>query len=1119
MQLIKYHLMKNLILLCLFCIFNYVALSQDITITFNAKSDTVSIDSIHVLNLRTNQKVKLSGKQNLILVNTSTNLNVLTSVNGHLIVYPNPTREHANLSFSLPSSQNVVINLYNISGQLLLRQTHSLHSGKHQFRVQLPVSGLYHISVSTDKNLLNSKVLYLGNQTGYTDVKYTGSESDDITKNQLKSGSSGLDNNTLEFKPGDVIHYTVYSGEDITLISDTPTESTSFDVEFFECIDPDGKNYKIVQIGDQVWMAENLAWLPSVSSPKQGSNTAPYYYVYGYQGNNVAAAKATDNYKIYGVLYNWTAALQACPSGWHLPGDTEWTQLENYLADKGYNYDGTIGGGGNKIGKSLAASEHWYSYYEDDILGNNVFENNKSGFSALPGGLRNSPPGGNFLGIRTDGYWWTATGDGNFRLNRILNFQYAYIGMNSSPKENGFSIRCVRDTLTNLPDLTISAPISGSIQTGTLYQVQVTVTKTKDNMTTGSYVEAHLYLSKTYTLGSDKIKLWESNNIIPNFPNSELNSNGSKTVTATIAIPENTAAGDYFIVAIVDEVNFHQETNETNNTQSNLIVVKVQSSNQTGTFTDNRDNKTYRWVEIGDQTWMAENLAYLPSVNPSAQGSATATYYYVYNYQGSDVEAAKQNANYKTYGVLYNWPAALQSCPSGWHLPGDAEWKQLEMALEMTQSQAEATGWRGTDQGTKLKATSGWENNGNGIYTNGFSALPGGSRLFHNGTFSDSGFRGSWWSGSERVITDVWYRLLTHNNTNVGRTYLNKASGLSVRCVRDTLTTIPDLTISAPISGSIQVGGSKQILVTVTKTGAGLTNGNFVEAHIYLSQTSKLDSGKILLWESNSSTPDFPNSGLNLNGSITVTATITIPKNIIAGDFYIIAVVDEVNFHQETRETNNTQSNPLKVIYKTGTFTDERDNKAYKWVEIGDQTWMAENLAYLPAVSPSSQGSETTPLYYVYDYHDTDIAAAKATDNYKTYGVLYNWSSAIQSCPSGWHLPNDAEWKQMEMILGMTQFQADSLGFRGTNQGTQLKAANGWFLNYNGTNSSGFTALPGGVYWDGKFNNVGSSGYWWSSSVKSGADVWIRNLLYVNPTVSHVYFPKAVGLSVRCIKD
>ena len=88
--------------------------------------------------------------------------------------------------------------------------------------------------------------------------------------------------------------------------------------------DIDGKVYKVVQIGNQCWMAENLAYLPSVSPPTEGSLIDPYSYVYGYEGTDINEAKTTTNYQTYGVLYNWPATLEACPSGWHLPSDAEW---------------------------------------------------------------------------------------------------------------------------------------------------------------------------------------------------------------------------------------------------------------------------------------------------------------------------------------------------------------------------------------------------------------------------------------------------------------------------------------------------------------------------------------------------------------------------------------------------------------------------------------------------------------------------------------------------------------------------------------------------------------------------------------------------------------------------
>ena len=204
-------------------------------------------------------------------------------------------------------------------------------------------------------------------------------------------------------------------------------------------------------------------------------------------------------------------------------------------------------------------------------------------------------------------------------------------------------------------------------------------------------------------------------------------------------------------------------------------------------------------------------------------------------------------------------------------------------------------------------------------------------------------------------------------------------------------------------------------------------------------------------------------------------------------------------------------------------FIDPRDGTRYKTVKIGNQLWMAENLKYLPSVSPSNVGSETDPLYYVYGYQGTDILAAKATDNYKTYGVLYNWEAAKASCPKGWHLPSDTEYKILEMYLGMTQAQADVTGWRGTDQGGKLKEAGTthWISpNTGATNSSGFTALPAGCRsTNGSFYDLGSYTYFWSSSASSSSNAWVRCLYASNSTVGRYYNDKASGFSVRCLRD
>ena len=205
------------------------------------------------------------------------------------------------------------------------------------------------------------------------------------------------------------------------------------------------------------------------------------------------------------------------------------------------------------------------------------------------------------------------------------------------------------------------------------------------------------------------------------------------------------------------------------------------------------------------------------------------------------------------------------------------------------------------------------------------------------------------------------------------------------------------------------------------------------------------------------------------------------------------------------------------------TFTDSRDGKVYKTVTIGEQVWMAENLAYLPSVVGPATESYTDPYYYVYGYDGTSVATAKATTNYQTYGVLYNWPAALSACPPGWHLPSDAEWKQLEMYLGITSAQADATGWRGTAEGGKLKeeGTTHWDSpNTGATNSSGFTALPGGYRgYDGKFYYLGIYGYWWSSTDFNTFYAWRRTLNYYFSYVYRLSYYKDDGHSVRCLRD
>ena len=204
---------------------------------------------------------------------------------------------------------------------------------------------------------------------------------------------------------------------------------------------------------------------------------------------------------------------------------------------------------------------------------------------------------------------------------------------------------------------------------------------------------------------------------------------------------------------------------------------------------------------------------------------------------------------------------------------------------------------------------------------------------------------------------------------------------------------------------------------------------------------------------------------------------------------------------------------------------DSRDSQIYQYKTIGTQVWMTENLAYLPSVVGPGTGSNSTAYYYVYGYNGTDVATAKATDNYSTYGVLYNWTAAQSACPSGWHLPSDAEWKQLEKSLGMTDAQANSINFRGThNEGNKLKEAGTvhWNSpNTGATNETGFTALPGGYRAESNiFSILGETGNWWSSTFYNSDNAYYRSMSYVQSGVYRSDEGKnEYGLSVRCVRN
>jgi uncharacterized protein (TIGR02145 family) len=433
--------------------------------------------------------------------------------------------------------------------------------------------------------------------------------------------------------------------------------------DFGTFTDPrDGNVYRTVKIGGQVWMAENLRYLPYVCPVEVHGGI----WFYDNIDNDVMHIKDTNNYKKFGCLYDWETSLSVCPEGWHLPSEEEWASLVDFL-----------GGGSIALTKLKTLSDK----------GNQNFEiTNSSGFSAIPGGSRSCGFNPKFGGIGSHCEFWTSTEekfDWSCAKVCVIHRNSSELAVSYCKKAAGLSVRFVKD----------------------------------------EYILKNPLLIQEKNL--IKVRNSEPIDLITNTPSNE-----------------------------------------------NLIFEFSQ-------FKDLRDGNEYKTVRIGEQEWMAENLRFIPHISPCAKEGGI----WVYDYNGYEIREAKVSRNYKKFGCLYNWEIAKANCPSGWHLPSDEEWKTLEIYLGMNIIQSDEMNNRGYNQGSLLKSKNGWKNEGNGLNSIGFEALPGGCR--DEKYFNLIDYSGYWWSSSKFDLFYAWRRCIRVNYTSIDRHIGHTNSGYSVRCIRD----------------------------------------------------------------------------------------------------------------------------------------------------------------------------------------------------------------------------------------------------------------------------------------------------------------------------------------------
>ena len=555
-----------------------------------------------------------------------------------------------------------------------------------------------------------------------------------FTKTNDGSGTGSYISNLTGLTPGTVYYVRAYA---------TNSLGTSYGLQHsFRTYNPDavqdidGNYYNLITIGSQIWLGENLRTTHLNNNIQIPEITSESEWI----SMNAPAMCYYDNdvdYKnIYGTLYNQytvnTGSL--CPIGWHVPTDIEWKALTDFLGGE------SIAGGKLK--------EAGLSYWGDP----NVGATNESGFTALPGGTRYVNDGGTFYGVHSNAVFWTST----LNITRsIFNSSSDVFRGEFGYPFYGFSVRCIKDvpvlTTSAVSELTPVSALSGG--------------------------------DITYDGGSPIILrgvCWSTNpGPTVDLPTRTVDGEGIGVFTSSLT--DLSAGTTYYVRAYA--------TNSFGTSYGNEITFRTYNPDAI----QDPEGNYYNIITLGDQTWMAENLRYLPAVSSLNEGSLTEPHYYVYDYWGTNVADAKASENYNTYGVLYNWPASVNVCPDGWRLPSDEDWKSLEIYLGMTLSEADQIGLRGTNEGSKLAGNNSLWLDGaldsNGSFgTSGFNALPGGyrsntgSNLLHSYSI--------WWTSTACGDNTPWWRLIDYSLTGIIRDAYAFSSdhGFSVRCVKENTT-------------------------------------------------------------------------------------------------------------------------------------------------------------------------------------------------------------------------------------------------------------------------------------------------------------------------------------------
>ena len=1037
---------------------------------------------------------------------------------------PNPFDGSTRFSIHLPYNDDVNINIYDINGRLVLRDSRSLTAGNHVFRLTLGTAQSYVLSVRGSKERASIKMVNLSSK-GNNRIEYESSTIDVELK--VESGKGVME---YPFNEGDLMRFIGYVWLDTSFLASDTIEQYVTENEIIELI----FRSWIAVAHPYSYVNDSILYIPHVDYCDGECFLYRTFNIQEFEPTDTIQNENDIEYLRLKMEHSYISDLWislVCPNGQYATILRKGNNANNCQS----NIPST------EIGwQGVSASQAYFGCYNS----------NNSNSACNP---EYNPMGGcwNYCWSNdtTQGYQYACGNSNVYELCNHITVNNPHGNSNdkyvdSSDVANMANIYKPDDSFSKL----IGCPLNG------IWKIRILDANSGDNgyieeaeLVLGNRIDTSYYVLTVpevstdsrvfitsdsaicygqvihdgYSAVTERGICWDVN------PNPDVNGphamegagTGTFSVTATSLTPGQTYYYRCYAINAIGIAYGEEKSFTTLDTACN------------STLTD-YDGNVYHMVRLGTQCWMKENLRTTHFPNGEEIPVYTdnmSAYPEKYRYAYGDIQV--YGYHYNWHAAAYNVPATETSvvqgiCPNGWHLPSLAEWNTLRNYVESlsTYHCGDSTNYIAK---ALASATTDWRSSstacapGNEVSTNdltGFSALPAG---VHSGNYP-IGYCTLFWTSNNSISEKVSCFPILHMWPDVSTTgvfnSMFKAYALSVRCVRN-------------------LGFAPPAVPSVVTTNVNFITDTSAVGHGHISFIGDTLIARGICW---STTPqptimdphtcDNINIGLgDFDSEITgLTPNTTYFVRAYATNNNGTAYSNETSFHTGT----GNDGQPCTVA---ATVTDV-DGNIYNTVQIGNQCWMKENLRTTHYAS-----STEIPLGSSATHHDYAAQRYYPNNNAElvgTYGYLYNWAAVMNGassstanpsgvqgiCPNGWHVPSDAEWTQLTDYVSIHSAYLCNNDM--SNIGKALAATTGW-NSYTSTctignnpstnNSTGFSALPAGLSLSINFGNVAD--FWSATEETDYLHACIRILRYHEGNVMKYTYYKHYGFSVRCLRD